>query len=588
MRSFLKIFFASLLALFIFTLIGIFIGVWFIAKASQPDKPELGSKGLLVLDLTVAYPEQAKNNPLAAFSSSEENSIPSLQEVVSLLHHAKTDTTIKGLFIKADNNPNGFAASEELRAAVKDFKESKKFVVAYGEVITQKAFYVASIADKVYCHPSGGLEFDGFSSNLYFVKGLLDKLEIEPEIFYAGKFKSATEPFRATQMTEPNRLQTTVWLGDLYNHFLENVAESRSLDTAQLRALAVNGTIQRASDALQNHLVDGLKYNDELIAELFSLLHQKDKDNDKLNYISLSKYAKATNIQNTYGKDKIAVLYADGEIVSGKGQDEQIGSDDYVKLIRKLRLDEDVKAIVFRVNSPGGSSLASDAIWREIVLAKSEKPVVVSMGNYAASGGYYISCAGDSIFADPGTITGSIGVFSMLPNLQSFFKNKLGVTFDGVKTGPYADMGSSTRPLTSTEKRFLQADVDSIYYTFKSRVAEGRKKDIGYIDSIAQGRVWTGQRAIDLGLVDRIGTLQDAIESAARLAKTKDYRTKSYPEEKSILEQLLNGSFSKTIKANSIKEEIGSQQYNMLLKLKSVQSMFGAPQSRLPFEFDIR
>ena len=577
-----------MLALFLFTLIGIFIGVWFIAKASQPDKPELGSKGLLVLDLTVVYPEQSRTNPFAALSGNEDNNVPSLQEVVNLLHHAKTDTTVKGLYIKADNNPNGFAASEELRAAVLDFKESKKFVVAYGEVITQKALYVASAADKLYCHPGGGLEFDGFSSNLYFVKGLLDKLEIEPEIFYAGKFKSATEPFRATQMTEPNRLQTTVWLGDLYNHFLENVAESRSLDTAQLRALAVNGTIQRASDALQNHLVDGLKYNDELIAELFSLLHQKDKDNDKLNYISLSKYAKATNSQNTYGKDKIAVLYADGEIVSGKGQDEQIGSDDYVKLIRKLRLDEDVKAIVFRVNSPGGSSLASDAIWREIVLAKAAKPVVVSMGNYAASGGYYISCAGDSIFADPGTITGSIGVFSMLPNLQSFFKNKLGVTFDGVKTGPYADMGSSTRPLTPTEKRFLQADVDTIYYTFKSRVAEGRKKDIGYIDSIAQGRVWTGQRAIDLGLVDRMGTLQDAIESAARLAKTKDYRTKSYPEEKSILEQLLNGSFSKTIKAHSIKEEIGSQQYNMLLKLKSVQSMFGAPQARLPFEFDIR
>ncbi len=577
-----------MLALFLFTLIGIFIGVWFIAKASQPDKPELGSKGLLVLDLTVVYPEQSRTNPFAALSGNEDNNVPSLQEVVNLLHHAKTDTTVKGLYIKADNNPNGFAASEELRAAVLDFKESKKFVVAYGEVITQKALYVASAADKLYCHPGGGLEFDGISSNLYFVKGLLDKLEIEPEIFYAGKFKSATEPFRATQMTEPNRLQTTVWLGDLYNHFLENVAESRSLDTAQLRALAVNGTIQRASDALQNHLVDGLKYNDELIAELYSLLHQKDKDNDKLNYISLSKYAKATNSQNTYGKDKIAVLYADGEIVSGKGQDEQIGSDDYVKLIRKLRLDEDVKAIVFRVNSPGGSSLASDAIWREIVLAKAAKPVVVSMGNYAASGGYYISCAGDSIFADPGTITGSIGVFSMLPNLQSFFKNKLGVTFDGVKTGPYADMGSSTRPLTPTEKRFLQADVDTIYYTFKSRVAEGRKKDIGYIDSIAQGRVWTGQRAIDLGLVDRMGTLQDAIESAARLAKTKDYRTKSYPEEKSILEQLLNGSFSKTIKAHSIKEEIGSQQYNMLLKLKSVQSMFGAPQARLPFEFDIR
>ena len=586
MRSFFKIFFASLLALIIFTLLGVFIGVWLIAKASQPDKPEMGSKGLLVLDLTVAYREQAKNNPFTFLMGDEDNNTPSLQNVVSLLHFAKTDSTVKGLYIKADNNPNGFATSEELRAAVIDFKQSKKFVVAYGEVISQKAFYVASAADKVYCHPSGGLEWSGFSSNLYFVKGLLDKLEIEPEIFYAGKFKSATEPFRATQMTEPNRLQTTVWLGDLYNHFLWNVAQSRSLDTAQLRALAFNGTIQRATDALQNHLVDGLKYSDEMNTELTSLT--KQKENDKLNFISLSKYAKANNNLHYYGKDKIAVLYADGEIVNGKGQDGQIGSDEFVKLIQKLRLDSDIKAIVFRVNSPGGSSLASDAIWREIVLAKKAKPVVISMGNYAASGGYYISCAGDSIFADPGTITGSIGVFSIMPNLQSFFKNKLGVTFDGVKTGPYADMGSSIRPLSNTEKNFLQADVDSIYFTFKSRVAEGRKKDIAYIDSIAQGRVWTGQRAIDIGLVDKISTLNEAIECAARLAKTKDYRTKSYPEEKNILEQLLSGSFSKSVKVNAIKEEIGTQQYNMLLKLKSTQSMFGEPQARLPFEFDVQ
>ncbi len=584
MKLFFKIFFASLTALVIFSVILFFIALGILRSATSPDKPDLGSNGILVLDLSTMFNEQAKNNPLAFLSGDAASNAPGLYDVVRMIHYAKTDSTIKGLYIKADYNSNGYASSEELVQAVNDFKESKKFVIAYGENLTQKSYYVAATADKVYCHPKGMLEWDGFSVNLLFMKDLLDRLEIQPQIFYAGKFKSATEPFRANQMTEPNRLQTSVFLNDLYGTLLSQTARSRNLDTAELRSLAVNGSIRSSYDALKYHLIDGVKYDDEVKQELFRLTKQKEKE--KLNLISFGKYDKAVDYKDVNGKDKIAVLYASGEIVDGKGKEEQIGSDDFRDLLRKLRMDDEVKAIVFRVNSPGGSALASDVIWREISLAKKVKPVVVSMGDYAASGGYYISCAADSIYADPGTLTGSIGVFTMIPNMQSFFKNKLGISFDGVKTGPYADMGSITRPLTNGEETMLQNDIDSVYYTFKSRVANGRNKSVDYIDSIAQGRVWTGERAIDIGLVDKTGTLNDAIACAARMAKTKDYRTREYPEQKSLLEQLLGDSYSKTIKANAIKEEIGEHQYNILQKVQKLKGLFGITQARLPFDFD--
>jgi len=349
--------------------------------------------------------------------------------VVRMLHYAKTDSTIKGLYIKGGYNANGFASSEELRKAVLDFKESNKFVIAYGETMDQKSYYVSTAADKLYCHPQGGIDWDGFSVTLLFMKGLLDKLGVEPQVFYAGKFKSETEPFRFTKMSDPNRLQTTDMLNDLYSILLQTTSGARNIDSATLHQLSINGTIRTANDALANKLVDGLKYDDEVKNELIEKLNIKSSD--KINFVTLGKYAKASNYKNTKGEDKIAIIYASGDIVSGKGDDEQIGSEDFVALIRKARLDDDIKAIVFRVNSPGGSSLASDAIWREISLAKKDKPVVVSMGDYAASGGYYISCNADSVFADAGTITGSIGVFSFLPNMQKLFKDKMGLTFDG-------------------------------------------------------------------------------------------------------------------------------------------------------------
>jgi protease-4 len=385
-------------------------------------------------------------------------------------------------------------------------------------------------------------------------------------------------------MTDANRLQTSVWLGDLYNRFLEAAAVSRKLDTANLRKLAVDGSIQTAHDALANGLVDGLKYDDEVKGILNKQL--KSKPDATINFVSFADYSKAVEFKKTFGGEKIAIIYAEGDIVSGNGNNEQIGSDVFRSLIRKARLDKDIKAIVFRVNSPGGSSLASEVIWREITLARKEKPVVVSMGDVAASGGYYISCNADSVFADANTITGSIGVFSIVPNFESFFKNKLGISFDRVKTAPYADMGSGDRPLTETEKRFFQAGTDSIYYTFKSRVADGRKKDIGYIDSIAQGRVWTGGRAIQVGLVDRIGTMQDAVDCAAKMAKVSDYAVKEYPEKKTILEQIMN-SYKKTIKKDLIKEELGAETIQLMQQMKAVKQMIGVPQTRLPFTITV-
>ena len=586
MKSFLKTFFASFLALIIFSVLVVIIGFWILSSVLQPDKPNIGSKGVLVLDLTKTYDEQEKNNPIASLTGDETANNPGLYDVVRMLHYAKSDSSIKGLYIKGGYNANGFASSEELRKAVLDFKESKKFVIAYGETMDQKSYYVSTAADKIYCHPQGGIDWDGFSITFLFMKGLLDKLGIEPQVFYAGKFKSATEPFRFTKMSDPNRLQTTDMLNNLYATFLQATSEARNIDTATLHELSNTGAIRTANDALSNKLIDGLKYDDEVKDELINKIGIKDKD--KINFVSLSKYASAANYKSTKGNDEIAIIYAAGDIVGGKGEDGQIGSDKFIDLIRKARLNDDIKAIVFRVNSPGGSSLASDAIWREITLAKKVKPVVVSMGDYAASGGYYISCNADSVFADAATITGSIGVFSLLPNMQHLFNDKLGITFDGVKTAPYADMGGTNRPLTDVEKRFLQSSVDSIYDTFKHRVSEGRKADINFVDSIAQGHVYTGERAISLKLVDKTGTLQDAIDCAARMAKTKSYWLKEYPEKKSFWEELTStSSYTESASEKTIKNKIGKDQYDMLQQIEKIKEIIKTPQSRLPFDISI-
>ncbi len=584
MKSFLKIFLATLVALIVFSLAMFFALSIIISSAASSGKTVVGTNGVLVLDLSNNFKEQAQHDALNSIFNNPSSDIPGLYDMVRMIHYAKSDSSIKGIYIKANSNANGFASSEELRQALLDFKESNKFVIAYGSVISQESYYVSNVADKIYCNPVGGVEWDGFSVNLLFLKGLLDRLEIDPQIFYAGKFKSATEPLRVSQMTDANRLQTTVWLNDLYNNLLIRTAAERNIDTATLHQLANTGAIQTANDALKYNLVDGLKYDDEVKDEILKRLHKPVKS--AINWVSFGKYAKAVDYKSDGDGGKIDIIYAQGDIVDGKGDKDEIGSDSYVSLIRKARLDDDVKAIVFRVNSPGGSSMASEAIWREISLAKQKKPVIVSMGDYAASGGYYISCAADSIFADETTITGSIGVFSILPDMQKFFSDKLGITFDGVKTAPYADMGSISRPLTQPEKNFVQASIDTIYNIFKTRVANGRKKDVTYIDSIAQGRVWTGKRGIGVGIVDRTGTLQDAVNCAARMANIYNYRTREYPEQKTWLEELTDQSFSAQSSQKALIKEIGVDQYNLLQQVKQLKQITGVPQSRLPFTID--
>lgn len=593
MKGFFKIFFASLLALIVFTLIGFLLLIGISATLMKDDKPDIGSKGILVLDLSTHFDETSKDQFAASWfggvPTADMSKTPSLHDAIQMIEYAAKDSAIKMLYIKSNNNANSYAHSEELRNAIETFKQSKKTVIAYGNVMTQNSYFVASEADKVYCHPQGGLEWKGLAVSLMFYKGLLDKLEVQPEIFYAGKFKSATEPFRATQMTDANKLQTTVWLNDIYTSLVNAVSKSRNIDTTKLRELANNGKIRRTSDAVDAKLIDAAKYDDEVKTEMAQKLNVKEiKD---LNFVALSQYAAAADYKNMDGKDKIAVIYANGDIVDGQGDDGNVGGDKFRNLIRDARLNKDIKAIVLRVNSPGGSALASDIIWREVDLTKqAKKPIVVSMGSYAASGGYYISCDADYIIADPNALTGSIGVFSMMVNPSSFLKSKLGITFDGVKTAQYADLGFNTHAMSQQEKNFFQGDVDSTYHIFLKRVADGRKKTIAEIDSIAQGRVWTGKRAIDIGLVDANGTLKDAIAYAAKLANSKSYYIKEYPQSKSFLEKLMDkgDDKKKDVQNKMIKDALGDWQYDMYTKIKSLSTICNSVQTRLPFEVELR
>lgn len=585
MKSFFKSFFASLLAIFTFTILGFFIIIGIIASVSSVEKKTITENSVLVIDASEAFLEQSKNDPFSELMSKKNGKTPSLSELVGLINYAKTDSAIKGIYIKCTENSNGYAASDEIRIALIDFKKSKKFIVAYGETMTQKGYMIGNVADLIYIHPNGGLEWNGFNYETMFLKGLIDKLEIQPQIFYAGKFKSATEPFRYTQMSEANKLQTSVWLNSIYNSFIDGAATMRHLNVDSLKSFANEGLVQTPNDALKYKLVDGLLYNDQFKKVIAKKV--KEKNESEISFVTINEYADAVALRGT-GSGKIAVIYADGDVVMGKDERSSIASDDYRVMIQKIRNDKTIDAVVLRVNSPGGSSLASDIIWREIDLLKKEKPVIVSMGNVAASGGYYIACGADSIFADANTITGSIGVFSVIPNVERFMKNKLGITFDRVKTGTYADAPSATRALTATEQRFLQSGVDSVYHTFKSRVATGRNRSIEYIDSIAQGRVWTGSDAIKVGLVDKIGSLKDAIKAASKMAHLKGFSIKAYPESRSFIEEFLEG-YKKEVKIKAIQQEIGIEQWEILQQMKSIKQMMGAPQSRLPiFEVNHR
>jgi protease-4 len=579
MRSFFKIFFASFLSLIVFCFLLFFILLAVITNMASRKTPEINNKSVLVIDLGQNFHERYRPVPLGTLTGEENH--PGLFDVIRLIQQAKTDKNISGIYIKADGNANGFASSNELRNALLDFRSSKKFVLAHGDMMSQGAYFVATAADKIYVNPSGIFDWRGYSVTLFFIKEMLDKLQIEPQIFYAGKFKSATEIFRTSSMTPENKLQTTEWLNDMYNYFLVQCSKVRGVDTATLHRLANEAAIRTPQDAMQNKLIDGVKYDDEVKTEIKQRLGIGKTD--ALNLVGMNTYYDAANLVKT-GRNRIAVIYAEGNIVDGEGDNDNIGGDKFRKIIRKARLDNTVKAIVLRVNSGGGSALASENIWRELQEAKQDgKPVVVSFGDVAASGGYYIASGADSIFSSPNTITGSIGVFGVIPNMGRFFKNKLGVTFDGVKTAPFADGPNIYRPMNEMEKQIAQNGVDRIYLQFKQRVAQGRKKDIAFIDSIAQGRVWSGDDALQLGLVDRMGNLQDAINCAGRMAKLDGFGLREYPESENWLNSLLGRK--KTEPAAMMKEQLGEENYRVYKELLRIREMTQSIQARLPYEF---
>ena len=585
MKQFFKFVFASMVGII---LSSILLFVIFIASigalvSSSNDNVIVAENTILHVNLNVPIVERGSTSPLDDLDLGpfKGDKTLGLDNILKSINHAKSDDNIKGIYLDVSYLVTGFASIEEIRDALIEFKKSGKFIIAYSEVYSQGAYYLASVANKIYLNPQGILELKGFSSEIMFLKGALEKLDIEAQIIKVGTYKSAVEPFILDKMSDANRLQTKELLGSMYNHFTAQISASRKIPQDSIIAIADGLKSRSPEDAVKYKLVDALKYKDEVLDELKAKTGIDKKKN--LKTVSISDYAKTVSNTST-ASDRIAVIYANGEINSGEGDENTIGSEGISKALRKARLDDKVKAVVLRVNSPGGSSLASDVIWREVLLTKKVKPIIVSMGDYAASGGYYIACAADSIFAEPNTITGSIGVFAIIPNMKGFFNNKLGLTFDGVKTGQFADLGNISRPLTAPEKMILQREVNRTYSDFTKIVANGRKISQTYVDSIGQGRVWTGEQALKLKLVDRIGHLEDAIASAAKKAKIKEYKIVNYPEIKDGLLGFLDDSEDK-IKIYMVKQELGVS-YPYYQKVKKVINIKGL-QARMPYEIEI-
>ena len=580
MKQFFKFMFASMVGFVLsmivmfFILLGIISGM----MLSLKDEGSVTISDNSILEVSFENPieERSSNNPFENlnFNGINPNRTPGLNDILKSVSKAKSDSRIKGILLNLTSIQSGMATTEEIRNAFLDYKKSGKFIYAYSESYTQGAYYLASVADKIYLYPEGDVDFRGLHADLMFFKGTLEKLEIQPEIIRHGKFKSAVEPFMYDKMSDENREQVSTFLNSIWNNILNGISASRNIPVEELQKIADNAEGRNAENALSLHLVDKLSYYDQVLSDLKKKTDQGEKE--KIKFVSLKKYVRAYVKGDDYSAKKIAVVYASGDIVSGEGNEDQIGSDKIAEALRKARLDSSVKAIVFRINSPGGSALASDVIWRETVLAQKTKPLIVSMGDYAASGGYYIACAADTIVARPNTITGSIGVFGLLFNTQNMFKNKLGITFDSVKTGRYADIGSMNRPMKENEREIIQGEVEKVYDTFISHVAIGREMTKENVDNIGQGRVWSGVDAKRLGLVDVLGGINDAISIAAKKANLTTYRTIALPEQKEFFEKLVD-DLNAEAKVYFAKQQLGEsylylETFNDLAKQKGIMA----------------
>ena len=580
---------AVIVGLFVFSIVAflLFFGLIGIAASSSEKEVSLAENTILHLDLNgrtlverTSEEDLAFGSFLNPFGGENTAGLVNLKKAIA---EAKTNENIKGIYLNAGLFGAGQAGLLELREALQDFKESDKFIVAYDEAYSEGGYFLASIADEIYLNPLGGIDFNGFSSEGIFLKGFFEKAGIKPEVFRVGEFKSAVEPFILDKMSPENRLQTQYFLDDINQHALALIAEARGIPTDSIRVINNQMLVRKPIDAVTYKLATALKYEDEVHSILKGKLGLQEEDQiSTINATELGGLAKSKNITS---KNRIAVILAEGDIVDGNVEG-AISSEKFAKEIRKARKDENIKAIVLRVNSPGGSILASEVIWREMGEAKKAKPVIVSMGEVAASGGYYIATPADTIVAQPTTITGSIGIFGILFNVQELINDKLGVTTDVVATGEFSDLGNMARPLTEVERTIIQSSVEDGYETFISRVAEGRGMHPDSVRKVASGRVWTGTQAKARGLVDVLGGLDTAVGiAAAKIKAGEDFRVVYYPEKKPWFEELLM-NFSDQVQVRILQSQLGEQYplYQKIQKLKNYQGV----QVRMPQELVIK
>ncbi len=584
--NFWKAFFASCLGTLV-ALILLCVIIVSIASLSGGDEVKVKESSILRLDLDAPVIEIEKETPFIVSLLGEGAPRPiGLAQLRQTIEHAKGDDNIKGIYLNVSFPQTGYTVIEEIRQALLDFRTSGKWVVAYSEYMSEAAYYLVSAADKIYLNPEGELEFNGLTAEVSFFKRLFDKLEIKPEVFRVGEFKSAVEPFLLEKMSPENRLQLTEMINSIYGHVLNSVSEARKIPREKLEEIADKMLVRNAKLALEYKLVDSLLYVDQVEEQLKKRVGiESDK---KLEFIKYQKYKRSFSTYKS-SKNEVAVLVAEGTILPGKSErgSNIIGSESFIKDLKKIRDDEEVKAVVIRINSPGGSFQASDAMWREIKLTAQSKPVIASMSDYAASGGYYLAMACDTIVAQPHTITGSIGVFSVLFDASGLLNNKIGITSEEIRTGEVGDMFTMTRPLTAQERNIWQTRTEEIYETFTGKTAEGRDLPVDSIKKVASGRVWTGDQARQRKLVDVVGDFQEAINIAVKSASlTDDYKVRYYPQySPSFVEQLIS-QMEDEEKSEAMKEELGAY-YHLYEYWKVVKSYQGT-QARMPYELKIQ
>lgn len=584
--NFFKTFLASLLAFFVANFVWFFLFIIIVAgvAAIGSSTTIVEPKSVLKIDLAESIVDQPVNDPLAGFdpmSMNVQKSVSNMQ-VMNAIESAAQDDNIEGIYINLTGAGTASAALlEEVRDYITAFKESGKFVVAYGEVYSQGGYYLASVADSIFLNPVGEMEWRGLAMQVMFYKGALDKLGIEPQVFRHGTFKSAVEPYILNRMSPENRTQMETIANSIWGTMVADIAKERNLSIDSLNMFATDLSAMMAEDALANRMVDGLKYEDE-VEDILREKLELDADED-ITFVTLGEYIAAKPYTPSYSDNKIEVIYAEGQIVQGASEQGTLGSSTLADQLAEARLDEEVKAVVLRVNSPGGSALASEVIWREMELLRQQKPVIVSMGDYAASGGYYISAPADAIIADATTLTGSIGVFGLMFNAEKALNNKLGVTVDVAKTNPSADMGMPFRAVSSTERSKIMRSIEQVYSTFVNHVADGRNMTFDSVDAIGQGRVWTGNDGNRIGLVDEIGGLKYAIAVAADKAEClDDYMVRESMGEPTGLAALLS-SLEAHISDRKMRKEMGAM-YDEYRSLRALMENEGVQALALPIE----